>query len=167
MISYLDTSSLAKLYVEEPDSGRIRSLLAASDEVASSLVAYPEMRSALARRRREGHLEEAAYESSLRDFRRDWRTVRRISATEELVEEAGELADRHGLRGMDAIHLASALFLRASLGTKGLVFSTADVRLARAAKAEGMTTGGVAWGAPGSSGLAAERGVRWRRARKR
>jgi len=53
---YLDTSSLVKLYVTEADSEVVRRLVGDANVVATSVVAYPETRAALARLRREGVL---------------------------------------------------------------------------------------------------------------
>lgn len=46
MILYLDTSSLIKLYVEEDGSSEIESLVEQATLVCTSVVAYPEARSA-------------------------------------------------------------------------------------------------------------------------
>jgi predicted nucleic acid-binding protein len=51
-----------------------------------------------------------------------------------LVRTAGELAERHGLRAADAIHLASAIRTREA----GTVFVSFDHRLREAAAAEGF-----------------------------
>ena len=57
----------------------------------------------------------------------------------DLVHVAGELADRHGLRGFDAVHLASALKVQELKGT--VTFAAFDRALVRAAKAEGRSLG--------------------------
>ena len=65
MILYLDTSSLVKLYVEEPGSPAVHADVEGSELVTTSIVAYTEARAALARRRREGSL-------TAGDHRKDW-----------------------------------------------------------------------------------------------
>ena len=45
--------------------------------------------------------------SARQSLDRLWRDVDRIGLTEELALEAGVLAERHGLRAYDAVHLAS------------------------------------------------------------
>jgi len=57
-----------------------------------------------------------------------------VELAPELAHRAGELAQEHGLRGYDAVHLASAL----TLADDGLVFVTGDGKLAAAAKAAGV-----------------------------
>jgi predicted nucleic acid-binding protein len=53
-----------------------------------------------------------------------------------LAREAGKLAERHRLRGYDAVHLASALVI----GGSGPIVATWDRALAAAASACGCTT---------------------------
>lgn len=54
MILYLDTSSLVKLYVAELGSAQVRQMVVRAGVVATSVVAFPEARSAFARLAREG-----------------------------------------------------------------------------------------------------------------
>ena len=49
MILYLDSSSLAKLYIEEDGSPAIKQATLQAESLVSSLVAYAEVRAALAR----------------------------------------------------------------------------------------------------------------------
>ena len=51
MTVYLDTSSLVKLYVDEPDADDVQRIVGEADVVATSVLAYPEARAAFARRR--------------------------------------------------------------------------------------------------------------------
>jgi predicted nucleic acid-binding protein len=51
---------------------------------------------------------------------------------------AADLAWRHGLRGMDAVQLATACSLQAAVGADGLAFAAFDDQLNRAATAEGL-----------------------------
>jgi uncharacterized protein len=67
LILYLDTSSLVKLYVEEAGSATIATLVAEASLVCTSVVAYPEARSALARLRREGGLSTEDYKLTKAD----------------------------------------------------------------------------------------------------
>ncbi|MFO7573056.1 MAG: type II toxin-antitoxin system VapC family toxin [Gaiellaceae bacterium] len=54
----------------------------------------------------------------------------------ELATRAGELAERHGLRGYDAVHLASAL----EIDAEDTLLVTSDGRLTQAAHSLGLTT---------------------------
>jgi predicted nucleic acid-binding protein len=104
--------------------------------VATALVTYVEARAALARRRRSGDLSAADYRRCIGDLGRDWDRLVRIDVTEDLVHEAGRLAEHHRLRGYDALHLASALTLD-RVG-EGLAFASWDADLNRAADREGL-----------------------------
>ena len=56
-----------------------------------------------------------------------------------ILDDAGQLALRHQLKSLDTIHLASALTLRLLSATAPLVFMTFDLKLSRAAAAEGLS----------------------------
>ena len=107
MILYLDTSSLLKLYVAEPGTQEVQSQVAAADVVATSVIAYPEAVAALARRHREGALTGAEFRTALGRFRDTWFRYLAVLLSLPIAMRAGTLAVKHGLRGMDAIHLSS------------------------------------------------------------
>ena len=133
MILYLDTSSLVKLYVEEAGSDAVRRLVAGASRIAVSVVAYPEARSAFARRHRERALTRADLRSVGAAFERDWSRIVRLAVTEDVYRAAAVLAERHALRALDSLHLASFLSLRRRLPRRGTAFSAFDRRLSRAA----------------------------------
>lgn len=138
MILYLDTSSLVKLYVEEEGSRMVKRQVSEAEAVATSIVAYAEARAAFARKHRERELSEEEYHHIVGDFDGEWGTYLAIDVSEAVTALAGELAERHDLRGFDAIHLASALVLRDKMQSS-VAFSCADDRLQAAAKAEGLS----------------------------
>ena len=115
MILYLDTSSLAKLYIEEVGTADVQALVADARVAATSDVAYPEMRTALARRHRDGSLSAAHFRAAKRALDADWPSYVAVTATSALCREAGSLAERYRLRGFDSIHLASFI----EIGTDG------------------------------------------------
>ena len=134
MTLYLDTSSLVKLYVAEPGSEAVRAHVDRATVVATSMVAYPETRAALARRRRERALSPAAFAAARRTFEDDWPTYLAVHVTDSLCREAGALAERYALRGYDSLHLASFLELARQAGGADTGFSSFDDRLNRAAR---------------------------------
>lgn len=134
MILYLDTSSLVKLYVEEPGSGDVRRLVEEAEIVGTSVVAYPEARAALARRRREQSLTATAHRRAKAALDADWPHVLALDVSGALARSAGDLADRHGLRGFDALHLASYLTFGREFPDEDVRFSAADRALERAAR---------------------------------
>jgi uncharacterized protein len=131
---YLDTSSLVKLYVAEPGSDVVRGLVTQATVVATFGIAYPETRAALARRRRERALTVAAFARARRAFEDDWARYLALAVSASTCREAGELAERHGLRGYDAAHLASYLEVARGAGVTDTRFSSFDDRLNRAAE---------------------------------
>jgi hypothetical protein len=134
VILYLDTSRLAKLYFDEPDSGAVATEVRLARLVATSVVAYAEMRATIARRRRERLLGPAAASAVMRQFEADWAALLTVEVTDTLARSAGVLADRLGLRGFDAIHLASFELLLSRIDDDDARFSSADDRLVRAAR---------------------------------
>ena len=135
MILYLDTSALVKLVVEERGSEAVDALVATTEYAVSSVIAYAECRSAIARAGKARRVDAAA---AVRSLDRVWDTVQTLDVDLRLGARAGELAGRHLLRGMDALHLASALEVVAP--DLPVAFATFDRALARAARAEGLST---------------------------
>jgi uncharacterized protein len=93
MILYLDTSSLVKIYVEEPGSETVRRLLGQASIVSTSVIAYPESRAALGRLRREGTLTPLDHERSKRALDTDWTRLLVLNVTERVYRRAGDLAE--------------------------------------------------------------------------
>lgn len=134
MTLYLDTSSLVKLYVAEPGSALVRALVDGATLVATSAIAYPETRAALARRRRDGGLTPAVFARAKRAFERDWPKYLAVAASASICHAAGDMAERYRLRGFDSVHLASYLEVARRAGPAQTRFSSHDDRLNRAAR---------------------------------
>lgn len=134
MILYLDASSLVKLYIDEPHSSLVHGWVRTARVAATSRVAYPETLSALARRQRAGDLDAEGLRRTTAAFREQWSDFDHRELNETM---AGALAIKHGLRALDAIHLAAAVELRHEAGGP-VDFTVFDVKLARAAEAEGL-----------------------------
>lgn len=130
---YLDTSSLLKLFLNEQHSGKVREWIDGADLVSVSRIGYPEAMSAVERRFRAGDLTREDRDRTIRRITDDWDTFFAVDFDEE---EAGRLALKHGLRALDALHLASAKAIRFSAAGDGMVFSSFDARLNQAARAE-------------------------------
>ncbi len=137
MTLYLDTSSLVKLYLNEPDSEAVTKLVNDASVVVTSVLAYAEARATFARRRRERLLTAAQSTAVIRQFDADWQHLVVIGCGDGLARSAGQLADRHGVRGGDAVHLASFAELLARCDDTDIRFSGADERLVKAAKSLG------------------------------
>jgi predicted nucleic acid-binding protein len=137
MILYLDTSALIKLYVDEVESQRVREQCRLAQVVATARLAYVEARAALARVKREHRIKPHDLRRAVDDFDRDWDSYFVVELTGALSQAAGELAERHALRAYDAVHLASALRLKAR-SEQAVALLCFDKRLQKAATAEGL-----------------------------
>jgi predicted nucleic acid-binding protein len=126
---------LIKLYVEEEGRSAVQELVAGAAVVATSALAYPEARSALARLRREGGLTATEQVRARADFDQDWSGFLALPV-DGVWRQAGDLAERHGLRGADSIHLATFLALIGMLEDTPVRFSSFDARLNLAARRE-------------------------------
>lgn len=136
MILYLDTSSLIKLYVEENGSPEIDRLVGEASLVCTSIVGYAEARSALARLRREGSLTAEQHTLTKADLDGDWPSYLSLEVTPVIARAAGDLAEKHALRGFDSLHLASFLHIADADFDEPIQFSSYDDRLNGAARAE-------------------------------
>ena len=133
MTLYGDTSSLVKLYVLEDGTEEIRALVTRASAVVTAAIAYVEIRAALARLRRERRLTPAAYRAACEHFELDWPGLLAIDLTDAIRSAASDLVERHELRALDAIHLASFVHLLQST-PDDVEFSSFDDRLIRAAR---------------------------------
>ena len=148
---YVDSSALLKHYIRESGSAALNaklnetSLLPAG--VFISVVGYAEILATLARRLRENPRLKRQTELLRKEFREDWMfglTVVELAAGVLLFIPS--LVDKYPLKGSDAIHLASALWLRDALRlgrqfgavNRSLMLVSADKQLNRAASAEGL-----------------------------
>lgn len=134
---YLDTSALIKRFVEEKGSALVQSMVQSGEAVATAKIAYAEVFAGLTRKMREGNLAEVQYDLACRQFETDWHAYIRVELNDDLLFLARDLIRRHGLRGFDAVHLASALVLTGAIDEE-VSFAAADRRLLRAAAAEGL-----------------------------
>jgi predicted nucleic acid-binding protein len=106
---------------------------------ASSILAYPEGRAALAAARRQDRLGEKEHGQALAAFEELYAELATVGVDEELARRAGGYAEELGLRGYDAVHLATAL----ELGDEEVVLVTWDRDLARAAERAGLGIAGL------------------------
>ena len=131
---YFDSSAFLKLVVEEPGSDHAADLWDGCDAALSSRLAYPEVRAALAAARRNHYLAEDALDAAETSWEQFWAATRPVELTAAVERQAGHLARSHGLRGADAVHLASAL----AVGDADLVVAVWDRRLHAGASAAGL-----------------------------
>jgi len=133
MTLYLDTSSLFKLYVEEPGSDKVRQDLAEAETVATSAVSYAEARARSPAFAETGSSRPRLLLTVKRDFDADWSKLAIVEPTSALCRTAGDLAEQYGLRGCDSIHLATFLDVARERPREETRFSSFDRQLNRAA----------------------------------
>lgn len=142
MKEFWDSSCVVPLFVEESTSPNLITVLAALREVTIWRGTPVEVASAIARRAREARtdverqLAKRAKVEAERAFRSP--KFRVMPPREAIFDAATELVFRHRLRAADALQLAAALDLQRDL--PGPRFRCADLRLADAARAEGLGT---------------------------
>ncbi len=131
---YLDSSALVKLYLQEAETPAVEALVLKHDPLLFvSIVAYPEVLSTLARALRDHRISKPDHQLAKRRFLRDWTRMNMVELSPSVLGLAPALIDKHGLRGFDAVHLCSALWLGRPY------FLCFDQRLGAAALAEGLT----------------------------
>jgi uncharacterized protein len=132
VITYVDTSTLLKLLIDEEGSDRAERVWDAADTVASVSLIVVEARAALAAATRGARLTTRQHEQAKDELSALTGDLHLASITDGLIARAADLADDEGLRGYDAVHLAAALHLGAS------VLTSADEALCDAAGRNGM-----------------------------
>lgn len=137
MIVYVDASALVKRYVTEVGSADANAVIAGAAAVATSLVTRAEVAAALARAVRVGVLDDVGGRRAQRRFSREWPNIMRVPVTEALVARAEATAWAHGLRGYDAVQLASALTWQEAVGEE-IVLATFDRQLWEIAPQAGL-----------------------------
>lgn len=132
MKSFLDSSALAKRYIMEPGSDKVRTVLAQTSEVAICLICPPEILSALCRVRRRGSISAAQYDEAKGALYADIEDMSVCAITVSIVYKAIDLIERFPLRTLDALHIACALGWQADL------FISSDRRQLSAASESGL-----------------------------
>ena len=137
---YLDSSAWLKRYFLEPGSGWMMRLFQSGDPLASSVLGYIEVASALARQQVPRKLDEDKLAQLQQQLEEDWGDLTGFPLTDETVGRAVRLARGHKLRGADAVHLATALGVNDALAGTGnsLVLIASDEDLLAVAQQTGL-----------------------------
>jgi len=130
---FLDSSALAKRYVDEPGSDRLEEILARASSLGVSVISVPEVVSALCRRLRETKLSQQQYSKAKRALLEDLTETSVVNITEQVIARAVVLLERWPLRSSDSLHIACAADWSADL------FVSADERQCAAARAYGLS----------------------------
>lgn len=134
MILCLCTSSLVKLYFEEPFSDLVEEWVNEAEIVTTCRIAFTETIAALDIRFKRHDISKRDYALFVKKFIADWEEFAVIDFDEV---ETGHLIKKYGLRRLDAIHLSSAKIIKNWYKTS-LSFSSFDKNLCNAAAVEGF-----------------------------
>jgi uncharacterized protein len=119
--------------VREPDSETATGLWGEAAQAGTVRVAYVEVRSAIAAAVRSRRVSARIGGQAAIRFDTLWTRLAVVELDEPLASSAADLSEAHGLRALDAIHLAGAVTL------PGVVLVTWAERLRQAALAVGLS----------------------------
>ena len=139
MIAYFDTSALVPLLVAEAGSAVAARLWGAATRAVSARLVCSEARAALAQAQRLGRLTTRQLRAAVDALDARYEQLDIVEVDADLARQACELAEAHGLRGYDAVHLAAAH----RVSGPDLVVVAGDQPLLAAAAATGLMTGPV------------------------
>jgi len=131
---FLDSSALAKRYVEERGCQQVDDLCQEASLLAVSVLCVPEIVSALNRRMMEKVLSHEQYVHAQRHLLLDIEDSVILELTVPVIAATVAVLERNALRAMDALHVACAELWEAEL------FVSADTRQIAAAKKAGLWT---------------------------
>jgi uncharacterized protein with PIN domain len=97
MVIYMDTSAWLKVDVSEKGHDLVGAAIASAKLVATSTIAYAEVRAGLARRMREGEFTSHEYADIIDGLGKDWITFARVPVLDHVAYRAGEWAHRLNL----------------------------------------------------------------------
>lgn len=127
MTVYAETSAVLRWLFAEAGGEELRGALAAAEKVTSSRLTLIETRRVVRRAERDGRITAAESADVLAVFAQAVSTWAILEISEEIARRAEDGFPNEPVRTLDAIHLASALFLRQSF--PDLVLMSADERV--------------------------------------
>ena len=146
---FFDSSAAVKNYINEAGTNWVKSIFASIPQSEIFMVSITEVEvvAAFARRRKGKTLTvidaNVAIAQFRADFSKDFSTVETVP---KIISQAVYLADKHSLRGYDAVQLSSALEIYTKLinfkinfSSSIFTFVSADNELNLAASVEGLT----------------------------
>lgn len=143
-VFFPDSSALVKRYLAETGSAWIRSLLdpTAGNEIYVARITHTELIAAITRRERGNGITSPDAIIARADFRADFASdYHPVEISDVRIEQASILAEKHGLRGYDAVQLACALAVHAlyqAWSLPPITLLSADTALNAAASLEGL-----------------------------
>jgi predicted nucleic acid-binding protein len=125
---YAETSAVLRWLFAEEDAEAIRETLASAEKVASSRLTLIESRRVIRRAERESRISSAQSADLLGILAQAASTWAVVEITPEIARRAEEAFPAEPVRTLDAIHLATALFLRQPLADLSVLSSDERIR---------------------------------------
>ncbi|MEY3807396.1 MAG: hypothetical protein RI893_372 [Pseudomonadota bacterium] len=132
MLVFFDTSAFVKRYVKETGTDKILEWCNKATEIGLAGIALPELISAFCRLHREARITDGQYRQLKAMLLADIEDVALCDLAPTVLAQAISSLENNVLRGMDAIHIGSAVALKAD------VFVSADKRQCEAAARAGL-----------------------------
>lgn len=132
MKTFLDSSALAKRFIEEPGSEVVESLCLAASELGLCVTCVPEILSAVNRRLRERRLRREHYDLIKRHLLADVADATIVDLTPAVIASTVAVLETSAVRAADAMHVAAAVAWGAEL------FVSADRQQCAAARKAGL-----------------------------
>lgn len=137
MILFCDTSALMKVFAYEEHSEAMCRWMDRADACIVSRITWAEMCAAFGLKRRTLQLTESEATIGLDRLHQEWQNYALVEVNARLVNDAGNLAQRFGLRAYDSVQLASAQHALDQVGA-AFTFCCFDKKLTAAAVALGI-----------------------------
>jgi len=143
---FLDSSALVKRYATETGSPWVENLTdpRSGNRIYVAAITHVEVIAAIARKKKGLLLSATDAAAAIGRFENDLQTDLRVfDLTPNVITMAARLAEKHALRGYDAVQLAVALEINAARTARrltGLMLISSDVELNTAAQSEQLLT---------------------------
>ena len=134
---FFDSSAFVKRYVSETGTEAVLAWCDRASEIGLSGIALPEIVAAFCRLRRDGRIDDTQYRQLKSLLLADIEDAAMCDLSPEVLARSIDSLEANVLRGMDAIHLGSAIALTVA------VFISADQRQLEAAIRAGLRAEGV------------------------
>lgn len=134
---FFDSSAFVKRYIQEAGTEEIVAWCDRATEIVLAGIALPEIISAFCRLRRESRIDNTQYRQLKTLLLADIEDAAICDLTPLVIARTIAALEASALRGMDAIHIGSALIMQAD------VFITADERQMEAALRAGLRVNAV------------------------
>ncbi len=132
MIFFFDTSALIKRYIVENGSEKVDNLFKTASQIIISPVTKIETCSTINRLKVENAISKEDYSRLNKEIQYDFRYFKVLSFNQEIESQSIYLIEKHQLKTLDSIQLASCLSQRDFIDD----FIVSDKRLKQAAKNE-------------------------------